>query len=375
MKYALLAGLLCAGTVGFAQSPGKKPPAAVPAQAANGVYSVAASTASPAGSLVDTSYLSSSDFSGTGTVSDPIRIKTSVIQAWLQSLPGYAPGGNRYLASDFTWKTIPATSLSPLAAPALTATVVSPAAISLSWTDVVNETGYLLQRSQDSASWVTVTNTAANATQFTNSGLAPSTFYYYRVKALGDNVSYSDGPFGWASKSTPSDGGAVVSPETVLFDVANAYQVQQHPDGPGTYYSRQGSGLAKAVKKIAAGSDGLVYFQYLAGTSEFLSLGYTPANTLQGNEHWMGGLILTDNEVKAYGYNGSTTGLGVAPVNNRYYGFRRNGSAVEIVTSTDAATWTVLGRANYSPANLYIQVYFQTPDEKIKAMGQNLVSY
>lgn len=284
MKYSLLAGLLCSGIVGFAQKPGKKVTAAVLPKASSGVYAVAASTASSAASSDDITYLSSSDFSGTGTASDPIRIKASAIQTWLQSLPGYTADGSKYLASDFTWKTV--------------------------------------------------------------------------------------------STSSGGGGGATtISAGTVLFDVASAYQVQQHPDGPGAYYSSQGNGIAQATRKIAAGSDGLVYFQYLAGTGELLSLGYTTVNSLQGYEHWTGGLIVNGTEVKAYGYNASTVGLGVAPVNNRYYGFRRNGSTIEIVTSNEGAAWTVLGYTNYSSDDLYIQVYFQTPTAKIKALGQNLVSY
>ncbi len=375
MKYYLLAGLLCAGISGLAQAPKKNVPATLPSLA-GGPYALASTLGTTANNTsVDTTYLSSTDFSGTGTIADPIRIRTSVIQTWLQSLPGFAAGGGKYLASDFTWKAISAsTSLPQLAAPSLTGMVISSSAISLRWTDVANETGYLLQRSNDNASWTTIANTGANTSQFTNNGLAPSTTYYYRVKALGDNTSYTDSPFGWDSKTT-SSGAAVNTPETIFFDVANAYQVQQHPDGPGIYYSSQGNGIAQAVKKLPAGSDGIVYFQYVAGMGELISVGYTPNNLLQGYEHWTGGFILMDAELKAYGYNGSTTGLGIAPVNNNYYGFRRNGSSIEIVTSANGITWTVLGYANYSPDDLYIQVYFQIPTTKVKIMGQNLVSY
>lgn len=380
MRAFLLPVLLFSGIFGFAQVSKKNTTAAALANVAGGLYAVMPASPLANGQTLDTTYLSSSDFTGTGTVADPIRIKTAVIQTWLQSLPGFSANGSKYLAADFTWKTIPTTvnSITSLNAPSLTATAVNSSTVSLSWTDVANETSYLLQRSQDNASWLTVAQLAANTTQFTNSGLSPSTLYYYRIKAVGDNTTYADSPFSSGSTTTSSGGGGgpvVTSAETVLFDIKNAIDVQQHSDGPGTYYSSKGNGIAQALKKLPAGVDGVIYFQYQAGTGELLSLGYTTENNLQGYEYWAGGVYLFGTEVKAYGYNGSTTGLGVTAVNNQFYGFRRNGSMIEIVTSADEVNWTVLGYTNYSADDLYLQIYFQTATEKIKVSGRNLVSY
>jgi len=373
MKYLLVAGLLFSGFAGYSQGTQKNFSAKVPVS----LYAIMGTKTSASTTSIDTTYLSSTDFTGTGTVADPIRIKTSAIQTWLESLPGFTNNGSKYLASDFTWKTIQTTnSITPLNAPVLTATAVSSSAISLTWTDVANEISYLLQRSQDNASWVTIATPAANTTQFTNSGLAASTLYYYRIKAIGDNTTYADSPFDGDNETTLSVGPpSPTTAENILFDVANSYQVQQHPDGQGTYYSSEGSGLSQALKKLPAGADGIVYFKYLTGSGELLSLGYRSTNVLQGSERWIGGIYLHGAQVKAIGYNGSKIDLGVTAIDNHLYGFRRNGSVIEIVTSTDATNWTVLGGSNYSADDLYIQVYFQTTTSKIKVFGLNLASY
>ena len=382
MRYSLLTAMLFSTLFAFTQASKTKPLSAFAAHSPAGVYAVMPSTASSTSSavnstVVDTTYLSSTDFSGSGSATDPIRIKTSVIQNWLELLPGFSTGGGKYLASDFTWKTITTTASLPfLNAPSLTAVATGSSTISLSWSDVADESSYLLQRSQDNASWITIAQPAANSTQFTSSGLAASTLYYYRIKAVGNNTSYADSPFSSGSATTSSGGGTITNAaENLLFDLANAFNVQQHPDGAGTYYSSGGSGIGQALKKLAAGANGLVYLQYHTGTGELSSLGYTTANALQGYEHWVGGLFLLGTRVNAYGYNGSTTDLGVDAINNHFYGFRRTGTTMEIITSTDETNWTVLGYTNYAADDLFVQAYFQTDVLKIKAFGRNLVSY
>lgn len=377
MRCFLLAGLLLPGLIGFTQA-SKKKKAAFPLAVSAGNLQAAPTAATANALSADTTYLSALDFSGTGTASDPVRVKASPFQSWLESLPGYSNDGSKYLASDFTWKTLPkgGGSLMPLSAPLLTATALGSAAVLLGWADVDNETAYLLQRSLDNASWTTVAQLAANNTQYTDNGLLPSTLYHYRIQAVGDNTAYADSPFGSASATTAPTGTGT-PPGVLLFDVANGYNVQQHSDGPGNYHSLQASGVAQALKKLPAGVDGVVYFRYLAGSGEWLSLGYTPDNSLHGYERWLGGLVLygSQAEVQAYGWNGSRTGLGVAAVNNHFYGFRRNGNVTEIVTSADEINWTVLGYANHSAADLYVQVYFQTQEAKIKVFEKNLATY
>jgi titin len=61
--------------------------------------------------------------------------------------------------------------------------------ITLSWNDVTGETGYTLERSLNSTQWSVLTTPSANVVTYQNTGLTPSTLYYYRLKS--ENASGS----------------------------------------------------------------------------------------------------------------------------------------------------------------------------------------
>jgi M6 family metalloprotease-like protein len=73
----------------------------------------------------------------------------------------------------------------------LSAAAVTPGQIQLSWTDTSStETGFSIERSPDGvAGWAHLATTAANATSYTNTGLACNTPYFYRVRAVGSSYS------------------------------------------------------------------------------------------------------------------------------------------------------------------------------------------
>jgi hypothetical protein len=74
----------------------------------------------------------------------------------------------------------------------LTATPVSSSQINLNWVDnSSNETGFRIERGFDGVNFSLVTNVAANQTSYENTGLAASTRYYYRVKALNSTTGDS----------------------------------------------------------------------------------------------------------------------------------------------------------------------------------------
>ena len=74
----------------------------------------------------------------------------------------------------------------PPAAPSnVTATPVSSSQINLAWTDASgDETGFAVERAASGGAWGSVTTVGANATSYADTGLAPSTSYQYRVKAV-----------------------------------------------------------------------------------------------------------------------------------------------------------------------------------------------
>lgn len=96
------------------------------------------------------------------------------------------------------------TAIAALSTPTLTATVVDDDRIDLSWTNVSNEDaspGYTIERSPDGSSWSALTTKAANVTTHSDTGLSPSTHYYYRVKAEGSG-RYSDSGWGTDDDTT-----------------------------------------------------------------------------------------------------------------------------------------------------------------------------
>jgi subtilisin family serine protease len=82
--------------------------------------------------------------------------------------------------------TIPA--VAPTAPSGLTATVAAatPTTVRLGWTDrSTNETGFGIEISTNNRNWTAVGTAAANATTINVNGLARSTRYYFRIRALG----------------------------------------------------------------------------------------------------------------------------------------------------------------------------------------------
>jgi fibronectin type 3 domain-containing protein len=83
----------------------------------------------------------------------------------------------------------------------VTATVVSSSQIDVAWQDVPGESGYGVQRSPDGVSgWAQVGTTGQDVVSFSDTGLAPSTMYFYRVVA--SNGSGSSAPSAAVSATT-----------------------------------------------------------------------------------------------------------------------------------------------------------------------------
>jgi hypothetical protein len=98
----------------------------------------------------------------------------------------------------------------PLAAPSnLAATAVSSSQINLSWTDnSTDEINFKIERCLGAGctNFVEIAQTAAGVTSFSNTGLAASTTYNYRVRAsnLGGNSAYSNSSEATTLVLTPS---------------------------------------------------------------------------------------------------------------------------------------------------------------------------
>ena len=104
---------------------------------------------------------------------------------------------------------------------------ITSSSIQISWTDnSSNETGFEVERSPNGTSgWTTITTTAANSVSYTNSGLSPSTTYYYRVRAINasGNSTYTS-----VENDTTSAGGgsAPTAPSGLAFGSITSSSIQ-----------------------------------------------------------------------------------------------------------------------------------------------------
>src|SRR5205085_527506 len=82
----------------------------------------------------------------------------------------------------------------PTSPSGLCGAVASATQVNLSWADnATNEAGYRVERSTDGVNWAEVAVVGANATSYSDAGLAGNTTYTYRVRATNGagNSAYS----------------------------------------------------------------------------------------------------------------------------------------------------------------------------------------
>jgi carboxypeptidase T len=120
----------------------------------------------------------------------------------------------------------PALPLPPATPTNLTATATSTSQINLAWTDAAdNETGFKIERCTGSGctSFTQIATVGANVTGYSNSGLAASTTYTYRVRATntGGDSSYSNE----ASATTLSAPTVPAAPSNLTATAASKSQI------------------------------------------------------------------------------------------------------------------------------------------------------
>ncbi|MFY9615690.1 MAG: N,N-dimethylformamidase beta subunit family domain-containing protein [Candidatus Dormiibacterota bacterium] len=209
------------------------------------------------------------------------QVGTSTAAAYMDT--GLNPSTTYYyqvLASNATGDSGPsnlASASTPVAAPAaptgLTATAFSASQINLGWTASGGATSYKIQRSPDGTSGWTQVGTSTT-TSFSNTGLSPSTTYYYRV--LASNATGDSGPSTVASAATPA--GAPGAPTGLTASAvstsqvnlgwnavsgATSYKVQRSPNG-SSGWTQVGTSTAAAYMDMALAASTTYYYRVLA---------------------------------------------------------------------------------------------------------------
>ena|GEM_PF-901938 len=122
-----------------------------------------------------------------------------------------------------------------------TASTQSESAIALTWNNVTNATGFVVQRSLAyNGPWTTVGTTGSGVTSFTDTGLTENTNYYYQI--IATNASGSSAPSSYQHAATkpsaPSglvaavvSGGEIDLSWTDHSSLASVYYVEESTDG------------------------------------------------------------------------------------------------------------------------------------------------
>ena len=186
----------------------------------------------------------------------------------VQSTAG-TPLDGAITGAGFSWTTGAPFNIAPPTPPAaptgIAAVAISSSQIDLSWTDNAgNETGYEVERSTTGSDgpFGLVAALGPDATSFSNTGLAPSTEYCYRVRAVnGTGASAYDGPVCETTPATPAFALAFSGSTYVNFGDPAALDLPQFTletwfrrDGAGTTVSTGSGGVTDAIPLVTHGT-------------------------------------------------------------------------------------------------------------------------
>jgi len=276
----------------------------------------------------------------------------------------------------------PAAPAPPAAPSGLSATAPAYGQINLSWTDnSTNESAFLIERSTDGTNFSQVASVAANATSYSDTGLSPSTLYYYRVRATnnGSNSGYSNaasattqavgtGPFSlFTSSVVPA---SVDDPDTS----SNEVGVKFYTDVPGTissilfYKGSANTGTHTAHLWTASGTL-LASATFTSETaSGWQQVTFSSPVSIQANTVYVASYFAPKGRYAEDDDYFTSTGVDSGPLHAPQAGVDGfNGVYVQSATSA-------FPNQNFLSANYYVDVVFTPTGQSVPAAPSNLTA-
>ena len=298
----------------------------------------------------------------------------SLMNVWKATVTGYDADVDQVLGHDATgaweWKE-PGASLTQLTAPgSFDAVSGSSSQISLSWTDVSNESGYEIDYSEDAGStWLDLTSPAANATSYNHTGLDASTTYHYRMRSVGDGVTYSSSAWTYDNETTDAGGGGG-SLEALAWPSTSS----SWTESPTGHWAGAINSHGVADLTIPSGETGWVTISYNGTTSNGVAIGIDEDNTLQdyktgGTSNWLTTGYVYDGAAYSSESGAIDQNRGGTFSTGQYLRIHRDGSTGTIklqkgdfgmASWSDVHTFTAT-----STATLYIKASFLVASMKI----------
>ncbi len=239
----------------------------------------------------------------------------------------------------------------------LSATAMSATRIDLLWADVTGETLYKIERSTDGTNFTQIATTGADVAKFSDTTVAASTKYYYRVRAgnsAGDSApsaivnattpaaTTTALPAGWSQTSIGTTTAGSASYSSGVYTVSGSgSDIGGTSDSFGFAY-RQISGDFTIIARVTGEQNtdplakaGIMVRSSLAANSKEIGLFATPSSGLQ---------MLSRT---ATGGRTSTTSL-AGPIAPYWLKLVRSGSRVSAYSSANGSTWTLIGQIKIS---------------------------
>jgi hypothetical protein len=252
-----------------------------------------------------------------------------------------------------------------LTAPTLSVSSIDADTLRLTIGTVANETSIEIQRSNDGTTgWSTINTAAANTTTYDDNGLAASTTRHYRVRAVGDGVTYLTSAWSSVASATTAAGGLV----EVNFDTKTAGLTES----PANYWDSGASATDYGVSALTMAGDGT--FQ-----AEVDGTGNAPicVGTTSTNQYWVDGSYFLLEKATIFVYLGNyyyaeegagNVDTGTAASVGHLYRLRRSGTSLigEYSTNSGGSWSTLRSFTTTASGTLYLKTSVLTAGDGIK---------